>query len=265
MSRTSPYLVRLASGGPDLIERARNQTLSLQVTSRTDGSPVAITAAGSSFTLYDAQGTEVVTAGAVTSTTLGQADYALGAATVPATKGLGDGWRGVWTLVIGSDTEVFTQDYALVRYAPHPAVTPEDLYARHNDLRDQVPSAQASVGWYPQIHEAWKEITQRLADQGRRPQLIVSAGSLRLCHLALTFGIIFGDLQTRLGDNRFGRLAEHYQRMFDTEWNKLRFQYDRDEDGKPDGQEAAQAVLYLDSAPRSGFASGVRYGGRGWR
>lgn len=263
MSRTSPYLIRLATGGPDLIERERAQTLSISVASRTDGSPAAITAAGSSFALYDAEGTAVVSGGAVTTSAAGQADYALQAASVPSTKGYGAGWRAVWTLVIGSETEVFTRDCSLVRYAPHPAVTPEDLYARHNDLRDQVPSIQASVGWYPQIHEAWKEITQRLEDQGRRPQLIVSAGSLRLCHLSLTFAIIFGDLQTRLGDNRFGRLAEHYQRMFDTEWNKLRFEYDRDEDGRPDGQEAAQAVLYLHSGPSGGFASGVRYrGGR---
>jgi hypothetical protein len=253
-----PYAIRLDLGGPDCIERAAPQALYLKVYDTTTGNGASVTTSGSTFTLYDAQGTAVVSAQAITVslTEVGLVAYTLSSSDVPATKALGPGWRGVWSLVIDEETVVFTRDYALCRYVPRMALTQDDLYARHPELRDQIPPGQTT--WLPQIHQAFREITQRIADQGRRYWLIVSAGSPYVPHLYLTLAQIFRLLSTT-AEARWTRLADQYQRMFDAEWDKLRFEYDADDDRQSDGQESAQAVVYLSAGPRPGIW------GRSWR
>jgi hypothetical protein len=100
-----------------------------------------------------------------------------------------------------------------------------------------------------------------MADQGRRYWLIVSAGSPRLCHMYLSLALSFRLLSTT-ADSRWARLADQYQRMFDVEWEKLRFDYDQDDDIRADGQESATSVVYLSSGPRWG---GARSRGGSWR
>jgi hypothetical protein len=239
----APYAILIETGGPDLIERGVEQSLAIKVYDKSTGQGAIITS-GTMQLYYN--GATAGTSGAVT---VSSSNIGLVTRSVDSGEDdtLGAGYVAVWSLEISGTTYTFRRDYAMAAYLPKMVVSQDDLYARHPELRDQIPPNQTT--WIPQIHEAFREITQRIADQGRRYWLIVSQGSPRLCHLYLTFAISFR-LLSSTSDSRWTRLADQYQRMFDAEWEKLRFEYDADDNNASDGQEAAQAVVYLSSGPR---------------
>ncbi len=244
------YAIR-HTGGPDLIERGVTQTLELEVRSMASES-VAVPSAAT-FALYDAAGAVVVATATATPSTDGTTiSYALSSASVPTSLALGDDWREVWTATISGTVHTFTRDAALVRYRPRPSVTLADIYARQTDLAAQVPPTQTS--WLPQGQEAWKTIEQALVDQGRRPWLIVSGGSLRSVLTALWLHLCNLNLSQRMQDgSRYAKLAEIYLKQFDDQWARLRFEYDSDEDGDTDGQVAAKPFLSFTSGPQGGI------------
>lgn len=236
--------VRHEVGGPDLIRREEDQDLDLVV--RVDEAPPTI--ASATLTLYDANGTAVVTAGACTIPEQGRARYALAASLVPSTLTFALGWRGVWSLTIGSAVSKVTRDYALCKYVPRCPVVGDDLYARQHRLRSMIPVGQST--WSPQILEAWIEITQDLYDAGRRPWLIVSEGSLRKHVLLRSLELANRALATGAGaDSQFVTRAEEYAEEL-SKLPPLRFDYDSDEDGIYDGQRAASPVVHLSAGPR---------------
>ena len=256
MSNGSPVLVAQGAD-PDLLERGRANTLRLELKHPANGLPLAISAA--TLTLYDSTGTAQLSAvsATVSSTEAGVVSYAATANELPSTLALGEGWREVWTVTsteVSPSPFVVTVAAALCRYVPRPSLTNDTLYTRHSDLRTAVPEAQSAVGWTPQIHLAWREIEQRLYDQGRRPWLVVSGGSIARAHTAYTLAMIYRDLQTYVqGDAaaKRARLATDYAKEFDDAWAALRFDYDRDEDGIADGQMSARSALVVTCGPRT--------------
>lgn len=251
--------LELLIGGPDTIERAASQTITLGVGDPTTGEPAQVTVAGSSFSLYDRSGTALVTAGAVACPTAGRVTYALLAADVPATLPFGDGYREEWVLVIAGTTYRLTRDACLCRRVPVPAVSSQDLYDLHHELQDAWPPGQSGVGWRPQIDAAWVEIQQRLWDQGRRPWLVWSGGSLRQAHLYLTLAIIFRS-NTTSPDSRWELFAADYQQRFQIEWDRLRWDEIDEETGIKDPfQQSASPVQQFGAGPRHT----TRFGRRG--
>lgn len=245
--------LRLLEGGPLLIERGSTQTLTVEVGSAESRERIAITSG--TITLYDTARVALVSA-AVTPSTSGRATYSLSSAVVPATLPLGGGYRVEWTLVVAGVPYTLERDARLCRRAPSPTVTAEDLYARHPDLRDQVPPHQIAVGWQPQIDSAWREIVQRLDARGRRHELVWSVGSVHDVHLARTLEMIYRAHLTRMADgSRYERLADGYGESYRKAWDELVFAYDPDDSGLLGKVQAANPILMSHGGPRT---SGLR-------
>lgn len=253
MTVRPPILVEQGAD-PDLLERARANVLRLELQDAATGGPLVITAAV--LTLYNAQGTTVVdnATATVSTTEAGVVTYILSAGDLPSTLALGEGWRAVWLITTANGAELVTIPMALCKYVPRPSITTDTLFTLHADLRDAVPVNQAAVGWTPQIRLAWREIQQMLYDQGRRPWLVVTGGSLSRAHTARVLAMIYRDLQTQTqGDAaRRAKLATDYTKEFSDVWALLRFDYDRDGDGISDGQIGARSALAIGCGPRSG-------------
>lgn len=246
--------LHLLVGGPDTLERAASQTALCGVGHPQTGEPAQITVAGSGFSLFDRNGNALITARAITVPQAGQAACAVLAADLPETLPYGDGYREEWTLVIDGTAYTVHRDACLCRMVPMPAVSAQDLYNRHTELQDQNswPAGQSGVGWKPQIDEAFIEIQQRLWDAGKRPWLRWSQGSIRMAHMYLTLSICFRLSATNAGaDSRWWELAEDYQRKFDAEWAKLRFDTIDEESGlKNPLQESAAGNIQGSAGPR---------------
>jgi hypothetical protein len=251
MGQSLPSL-RLSRGGPDAIARARSATLYCEVGDPTTGLPAEITAAGSSFELRDASGAVVVTGGTVTSPTKGRLEYALASATVPATLPYGLGYREFWTVQIGSSTYILEREAALCRAVPVGQVVAEDLFVHAPELADAVPTRQIAVGWQPQIAEAERELHQRLADDERRPWLIWSGGSTRMWQLYRALALCFRVNATRLTDSRWTSEADRYDGLAKGEWERLRFDYDFNDDAVRDAKVAARPTIIFGAGPRWG-------------
>ena len=243
---SAPYTARISI--PEYLERNRAQVVSLEV--YRDGALAA--PSSGTFTLFDAQGAEVVSAAAVT-VSGSIAQYSIPAATLPTTKAVGEGWLSEWALVMPDGiTHTFRRSSALVLRALYPVITDLDLLALYTDLNLLRPSGLSSFQGY--IDEAWRQVLGRLISKGRFPYLIVDPWALREIHLETTLGLIFRDFASSIGEGRWLALAENHKKEASFAWQALTFQYDEDHDGQPDGGErrkSAHPVVYLSNAPRT--------------
>jgi len=240
-----PYTARIPF--PDYLERARAQTVALEV--YRDGALVA--PSSGTFTLYDASGVAQIDAAAVT-ISASKAQYAIGAGSLPSTLPVGENWQEEWALVFSDGvTRTFRRSAALVLRAIHPVVTDADLLACYTDLDDLRPSDQTS--YQGAIDEAWRQIIGRLVGRGRFPYLILDPWSLREIHMETALALIFRDFASSVGEGRYLDLAESHKKTAASAWRGLTFKYDKDHDGRPDGQgkrTASEPVVYLSNAPR---------------
>lgn len=247
----APYTARIPF--PDYLERARAQLVTLEV--YRDGALVA--PSSGTFTLYDAAGSPVLDGVAVTIAS-SRAQYSIGAGSLPSTLPVGEGWQEEWSLTFADGvTRIFRRSAALVLRAIHPVITDADLLACYSDLDDLRPSDMTS--YQAAIDEAWRQIVGRLVGKGRFPYLILDPWSLREIHLETTFSLIFRDFASSVGEGRYLELAESHKKTAASAWRQLSFQYDKDHDGRPDGQgkrTSYEPVIYLSNAPRG------RWGGR---
>ena len=205
---------------PDLIERGIDTVLSAPLWD--SGALVAPTSG--TVTVYDASGTAVVSAAAVTITG-SIATYTVLAATTSGLT-LEEGWRTEWTLTVDGVTEVPYNDGALVRKRLYPVVTDDDLYRMESALD---PSGSAPLHslttFQSKLDEAWAQIQQSLISIGNRVNLINSPYSLRQVHLFKTLQLIFKDLGTRLSQ-AYLLSAESYRDDYRTAWSERSFMYD---------------------------------------
>jgi hypothetical protein len=243
---SAPFTARIPF--PDFLERARTQLVKLEV--YRDGALAA--PSSGTFTLFDSNGDEVVSAAAVTIAS-SVAQYSIGAATLPTTVPVGEGWQEEWALLMSDGVvHTFRRSAALVLRTLYPVITDLDLTALYTDLDELRPAALASFQGY--IDEAWRQVLGRLIAKGRFPYLILDPFSLREIHLETTLAIIFRDFSSSLGQGQYLELAESHKKEAAFAWQTLTFQYDEDHDGKPDGdgrRKAAEPVIYLSNAPRT--------------
>jgi hypothetical protein len=171
-------------------------------------------------------------------------------------------------VVVAGVTYTMERDVRLCRQAPPCPIGSEDLYALHPDLRGAEPPEQhgAGVGWAPQIDAAWKEFTQRLADKGRRHELIWSVGSPFRCVRALALRNVFGGMLTRMdAGSRYEALEKRYADEFMAAWNEFVFETMADETGARTGRtEAGTPMLTAHAGPRGGGLFRGLDWGRGW-
>ena len=243
--------IRILRGGPDLIQRAATQTLVLEVGDPDNGErPSIVSAPGSpTLSLYNAAGVQLVNAGACTVLGAGRIGYSLSASVVPVSEVLGEGWREVWSFTIGSKSYTLERDAALCRQVPTIQITAEDLYTIDPSLDGAWPLRQQGEHWRPQIDEAARQIHQRLWEMGRRPWLIWSQGSPRQAALHLALALCYGTVATRLGDSRWIDERQRHVDAYEREWERMRFDVDKDDSGGRDGKEA-QPILQASAGPR---------------
>ena len=236
---------------PERIERGRDNLLKCPV--YRDGALVA--PASGTVSIWNASGTAIVSAAAVT-ITANVATYTILDATTTALP-VEDGWRFEWALTFASPAEVhtFRQDGALVRRRLYPVVTDADLVRLHSDLLATSTDAIVPSGWDAQdyIDETWADIDGKLVAAGNFPNLIMSPSALRSSHLYMTLAAIFRDLSTSAGaEGKYANLAEHYDSRAADAWGRLSFRYDADDDGQADGagRKAASPSVWLSGRGR---------------
>lgn len=241
---TAPQLAQVQAvrsvGGPEPIEKGI--AADLRMRALLDDAPLAPISA--TFTLLDGSLNAVVSARACTIATDGWVTVALVAGDTSG-QVLGDGWRGVWSLVTTAGTTTIERDYCLCRKAIACPVVTQDLYEIHPSLRTSLPTGQTSFA--PQIRQAWIRVTERLYAKGRRPWLILSASALREVTIAETLKLVFRDAKSP--NPRFAELLADYEKAAIDAWAELRFEYDTDDDGRGEGQRSASPVLHLSAGP----------------
>jgi hypothetical protein len=216
------YTARFRS--TETIERGRTQTLSCP----TSRAGATATPASGTFSLYRPDGSALVSAQAVTVSSV--ATYSLTGATTSA-EALGEGWLVEWALVMPDGvTHTYRNDAALCRRELAPVISQDDLTQRHSDLPSLL---GAAASYQPYIDESWWTITNRLIGAGRRPYLVIQPSALRDCHLMLALHLVFLDYSTSAGDGgRWQALAAHYLTAYEQAWGQLRFAYDETDDNR---------------------------------
>lgn len=222
----------------ETIERGRTQTLSCP----TSRAGATATPASGTFSLYRPDGSALVSAQAVTVSSV--ATYSLTGATTSA-EALGEGWLVEWALVMPDGvTHTYRNDAALCRRELTPVVSQDDLTQRHSDLPALL---GAAASYQPYIDESWWTITNRLIGAGRRPYLVIQPSALRDCHLMLALHLVFLDYSTSSGDGgRWQALAAHYLTAYEQAWGQLRFSYDENDDNRvsPTSKTAATSQVW---------------------
>lgn len=239
--------------GVEALEAGRTQTLTCPV--YRNGALVA--PSSGTITVYDASNVAIVSAAAIT-VTASVATYSLASTLIPTTMVYGNGWRIEFALLMpDSVVHTFRRDGALVRRRLYPVVTDTDLFRLHSDLSAVRPSGASSYQDY--LDEAWAQIDSRLAQNARRPWLIMEPSALRNVHLFGTLAIIFRDFMTGSGEGgRWEALASHYEQKYTTEWDALTFTYDDTNSGQANKRKAAGVSSVF-------LSSGTPPGLRPWR
>ena len=228
------------AGLPDFLVRERDNLIECPVYASG-----ALTApASGTVTIYKGSGEKLVDAAAVT-VTASVATYSIAAASLPDTLSLEDNWLIVWELTLAGSVHIFQRPAALVRRELHPAVTPDDLSAIHQDASSLLAAGQTLAGF---LDEAWEMLQRRLLAAGRRPYLIISDYALFDCHRHLAAYLLFNDAASSVGDGRWAEMAEHHLQRYEQEWANLKLTYDMDKDGTIDSSEqgiAGPSAVYL--------------------
>jgi len=249
----TPYAARFAT--PDLIERDKAQTLTLEIFR--DG--VAVVVTSGTLDLFKADSTLALDVVAVTITD-GNPTYSLLAATVPTTEAYSSLWREEWLLVIDGETIRFVRDAHLVRRLVYPVIGQTDILRRHSDLVRQLPQDRTS--WQHAIDEAWDTILGRLFAVSKWPYVIVTPWALREVHLYESLAKIIAELTTFTnGRGRYAELRTEYADKADTAWARVQFDQDVDQDGATDDRTGGRSTITTSAGnPRTWRGSrGGRY------
>ena len=213
---------------PDFIVRDAANNLLLPI--YRDGALVAPTAG--TITVKDEQGTEIVSAAAVT--IAGDiAQYSILAATLPVTLTLSERWTERWVLTMPDRAEpyIFVRDAHLVLRQLWPVIADIDLLGFHSELRQWMAEDQSSLQGY--IDASWFIINSRLLENGLRPYLVLTPAALRTSHINLALAMAFRDYSSATTSaGKYKLLADHYQEEYEKSWSRLNFKYDYDEDEK---------------------------------
>ena len=230
--------------GPTMIERGKDQTVSVKI--EKDGSAAAI--ASATFTLYQADGTVVVDATTATIAS-GKITGTLAAADTPG-KALGKSWLIKFDATIAGSVFSFYNDGVCCLARLYPPIGQSDLIQRHSDAAALVSATKGNLQDY--ITSAWAELTGRLYADAVPYWQIRTPSALREYMFARCFALIFRDYSTLLdpGD-RYAELADRYDAQASAAYDQIRTRIDVGEDNILEGQaKPASPVIMLSSGPR---------------
>jgi hypothetical protein len=114
-------------------------------------------------------------------------------------------------------------------------VTDDDLKAYFPQLADEIWTDEASFSG--QIDEAFRLIKRMIKDKGRRPAMLLDGTQIRELVILKTFEMIFFNFAKSETDIWWARHLK-YSALFDKRFESLRINYDEDESGGIDSDEA---------------------------
>ena len=258
MSAETLYSARVPY--PDVIERGRQQVVSLEV--YRDGSLVAPTEAGSTLTIYTPSGTKLVDAAAVT-VTASIARYTIAAATVPTTLDTGEGYLQVWSLVMpGGEVRAFHREMAIAVRRLSPSVSVEDLEAEYPTIGAQFYGTSATLQGF--VDEAWGRVGRKLISRGILTYQIVSTESTVEAHREGALWLALKFLHFAQGgstSSRWEALSDKHAAAYVAALGSINFTQDQDGDGLADSssRKSAAAVVHVNAAPRSRLGHDPRW------
>lgn len=238
---------------PRFVQVGRAETLSLPLYYQGQASAVA----SGTYSLFDADGAEVIAATAVTVTN-GVASYALPSTFADAYAVPQDPWRERWDLAgvanSPSDELRVEQEVHVCRVAPTPHVTVEDLYRIHAPWRAQIPQVYPGGAVDQPIEVAWEELLSRLLGDGHLPHRRLNWWAVSVVHKYWAAHLVCRDFMTdQAGDSRWERLADAYWKRVEDEYaHRLASQADGNEDGVADAPgmlEVGEPQLFLTALP----------------
>ena len=232
----------------EVLERGKAATTTLDVYQ--DG--VQSIPVSGTFTLLDEAGTAVIGPVAAAVAGGGTVSYSIPAISLPATLAYGDAYLIEWNLTDAAGTVyTFRRPCALAKSRLYPVISDIDLTTHYSDLNSIRPSSLTT--WQNYIDEAYIELIHRLRAEGNFEYLIISNQNLRSPHLDYTFYLIWKDMDSSgLGEGRYLQLAELHRKNFESGFKRLKFRYDRDQDGAADdpvGMRAAKAQIFTSAPP----------------
>ena len=233
--------------GPDLLEQGRVNAL--QCALYQAGALVA-PASGGSCSIYRADGTMVETGVAIVSSSI--ATFSTSTLT---SEVRGEGWRVVWVLTVGGEARTFDRMAALCRRRLFPVVTDADLFRKHPDLSDLMPSSMAS--YQPKIDDAWEELIHDVRQKGSIPHLVMGAEDLKFVLLYRVLGNVYFDFNQ--GNPLWSERAAHYRTLAKQAFDGLSFVYDTTDRGAADAQKRSLSPTTMLCDPGNGWGWGGRY------
>lgn len=203
------------------------------------------------FRLQDPEGNDVIARHSVS--IIGNiATRTISADELPTTLRLAEGYMQTWELTIDTIIHTFKKPCAVARSGLYPVISDLDLEAEYSDLSTIRPSSLGST-YQTYMDEAWVQLIQRIRDLGNIEYLIMNPQSLRSCHKNLTFYLIFKDMDSSgLGEGRYLDLAREHRKQMESDFKRLKFQYDQNNDGRiddPNSRKSALGVFYTSAPP----------------
>jgi len=233
---------------PHFLQREADNTIYLDTYVDSTRTQVDV---GATVSIYDGNGTAIVTDGGVTEGL--PSSYTISAATLPGTLAFSDDWVVEWTFEIGGVEFVIREDAHLVLRKIYPVVQESTLLKRHFDLAELLPADKSS--WQDEIDEAWAMIVGELISQDQFPYLVMNPWVFRKTHMFLSLSIIFLEISTHAGGSgRYADLADKYDDKAWNAWDKIALKYDVNQTGLAGDANAhaqAQPVVMLTGSNRS--------------
>jgi hypothetical protein len=226
---------------PDCIQRDLSSTIAFPV--YRDDMVVAVTQAGSSFSLRKPDGSLLISGRAVT--VVGGVPQVSISSSEIASEPFQMGYRGEWTLVISGSTYNYRNEIGIVRYAPILPISDRNLTGRHSKI-DTWLAGTGKSSWQTWIDLTWAECQRWLVQKGNRANLIVQSSDLVDLMRVWTMRNILTDILSSQNGERFRDLFEEYKRQCSELQSTLTFAYAHTDDVIPDSQRrAATPVTFL--------------------
>jgi hypothetical protein len=225
-------------------EIVHDRTTTIEAPVYLDGAE--LTATAGTITITDETGTAVVDAVAVTA--LGPpASYDVADSLFEATD-VSELVHVRWTLTIGGVVDVGENDGLIVARELHPVISDVDIIRGRAALD---PANGAVIHNYTDfqdfIDESWTELLNRLIEDGRRANYIMSPSSLRSTHLYLTLQKIYEDLASHL-NTAYAETAKGWEKRYNRAYDSMTVLEDGDDDGQVDHRGrrgVAQSSIWL--------------------
>jgi len=234
----------------NVLMRGRAQVVKLEASR--NGELVAPTVLGSSFSLFDPQGTAIIDAQPITVVDM-VATYSITALELPDTIEYSELYQERWVLVMpDGTTRTVPRETAVAPLLLHPVLVEQDITG------GEYPDLVAELGddfdtLQPFMDEAWRRMLEWFFQHGRWPSVMLSTSAFRRPHREWTLFLIFKHLFRNVsGNNRWEKLMDHHKSEKDAALGNLTSRIDKDLDGLPDdaARESSNTVIHRNAHRR---------------